>query len=140
MNKLITELNESIKWKLDDIKRYSKMIDLVNAGDAKGIRKFIFDNETSEKEMFYEMLQWGAPELFEKVYPNAEKNEGKYVVEIIHKQYKDDIKELGLMDGDEYPEDYSDFDEDDEISKDLERRYQAEKDDVCCGNHCGCEI
>ena len=140
MNKLITELNESIKWKLEDIKKYSKMIDLVNAGDVKGIRKLIFDQETCEKEMFYEMLQWGAPELFKKVYPNAEKQEGKYVAEIVFKQYEDDIKELGLMDGDEYPEDYSDFDEDDEISKDLELRYQAENDNDCSKNYCGCEI
>lgn len=140
MNKLITELNESIKWKLEDIKKYSKMIDLVNAKDVKGLRKFIFDQETCEKEVFYEMLQWGAPELFEKVYPNAEKQEGKYVAEIVFKQYEDDIKELGLMDGDEYPEDYSDFDDDDEISNDLERRYQAEKDNDCSKNYCGCEI
>lgn len=140
MNKLITELNESIKWKLEDIKKYSKMIDLVNAGDVKGIRKFIFDQETCEKEMFYELLQWGSPELFEKVYPNAESQEGKYVAEIVFKQYEDDIKELGLMDGDEYPEDYSDFDDDDEISNDLERRYQAEKDNDCSKNYCGCEI
>ena len=97
MNKLITELNESIKWKLEDIKKYSKMIDLVNAKDVKGIRKFIFDQETCEKEMFYELLQWGSPELFEKVYPNADKQEGKYVAEIVFKQYENDIKELGLM-------------------------------------------
>lgn len=128
MNKLITELNESIKWKLEDIKKYSKMIDLVCVKDVKGIRKFIFNQETCEKEMFYEMLQWGDAKLFEKVYPNAESQEGKYVAEIIFKQYENDIKELGLMDGDGYPEDYSDFEED-EISKDLERRYQAEKDD-----------
>jgi len=139
MNKLITELNESIKWKLEDIKKYSKMIDLVNAGDVKGLRKFIFDQETSEKEVFYEMLQWGAPELFEKVYPNADEHAGEYVAQIVFKQYEDDIKELGLMDGDEYPEDYSDFDEDDEISKDLERRYQAEKNDCMCEASCGCE-
>ena len=140
MNKLITELNESIKWKLEDIKKYSKMIDLVNAKDVKGLRKFIFDQETCEKEVFYEMLQWGDPELFEKVYPNADNQEGKYVAEIVFKQYENDIKELGLMDGDEYPDDYSDFDEDDEISKDLERRYQAEKDDDCSKNYCGCDI
>ena len=111
MNKLITELNESIKWKLEDIKKYSKMIDLVTKRDVKGDRKFIYDQETCEKEMFYEMLQYGDQELFDQVYPNADRYLDRYVVEIVLKQYEQDIKELGLMDGDGYPEDYSDVEE-----------------------------
>lgn len=111
MEKLITEMTDAIKWKLEDIKKYTKMIDLVTKQDVKGVRKFIYEQETCEKEMFYEYLQWGDKDLFHLVYPEAHKQEGKYAVEIVHNQYEDDIKELGLMKGDGYPEDYSDIEE-----------------------------
>lgn len=113
-------MTDAIKWKLEDIKKYTKMIDLVTKQDVKGVRKFIYEQETCEKEMFYEYLQWGDKDLFHLVYPEAYKQEGKYAVEIVHNQYEDDIKELGLMRGDGYPEDYSSIDED------------------CCGGGCGC--
>tara|TARA_R110002124_G_scaffold138845_4_gene302927 strand:+ start:615 stop:983 length:369 start_codon:yes stop_codon:yes gene_type:complete len=122
MQKLITELNESIKWKLKDIERYTKMINLVAGQDVRGIRKFIFECDTSEREMFYEYLQWGDPTLFYNVYPKASEQKGDYVTQIIFNQMKDDIKELGLMKGDDYPEDYSDF----------------EKEN--CDVECGCKI
>ena len=92
-SKLIKELNESIVFKLKDIERYTKMINLVVSKDVKGVRKFIYDNDTAEKEMFYEYLRFGDVELFHKVYPNAHKHKGDYVVQIIHKQYEDDLKE-----------------------------------------------
>ena len=127
MQKLIKELNDSILWKSQDIARYTKMINLVLANDVKGIRKFIFENETCEKEMFYEYLQWGAPELFAKVYPNAEKQEGKYVTQIIMNQFEEDIKELDvdtavISDEGSYPENYTSVNED------------------CCGGGCGCHL
>ena len=92
-SKLIKELNESIVFKLKDIERYTKMINLVVSKDVKGVRKFIYDNDTAEKEMFYEYLRFGDVELFHKVYPNAHKHKDDYVVQIIHKQYEDDLKE-----------------------------------------------
>ena len=124
MQKLLKELAQSIEWKSKDIERYTKMINLLVESNVKGIRKFIYEQETCEKEMFYEMLQWGAPELFSKVYPKAEEQEGRYAVEIICNQFTDDIKELGwdnviLEDEGSYPENYSD-----------------EKEE-CCGG-CGC--
>ena len=118
-------MTDAIKWKLEDIKKYTKMIDLVTKQDVKGVRKFIYEQETCEKEMFYEYLQWGDKDLFHLVYPEAHKQEGKYVVEIISNQFTNDIKELGLdnvvlEDEGSYPENYTSIDED------------------CCGEGCGC--
>ena len=90
MNKLITELTQSISYKLKDVGNLTKMINLVTTHDVKAIRKFIYENDTSEKEMFYQDLQWGDPELFAKVYPNAKEQKGKYAVEIIYNQYEAD--------------------------------------------------
>tara|TARA_R110001592_G_scaffold9270_1_gene49452 strand:- start:39 stop:473 length:435 start_codon:yes stop_codon:yes gene_type:complete len=119
MNKLITELTESISCKLKDIERITKMINLVSVCDVKGTRKFIYDNDTYDKEMFYDYLQWGDPELFAKVYPKAESQKGKYVIEIIHEQYKDDYDyEKGhAIELDGYPDDYSDEEYPDDITK-----------------------
>ena len=47
MNKLITQLTESINSKLEDVNRYSKMINLVATQDAKAIRKFINEKKLS---------------------------------------------------------------------------------------------
>ena len=112
MNKLITELNESIKWKLEDIKKYSKMIDLVITKDVKGIRKFIYECETCEKEMFFELLDLYYNELFHKVYPNAEVGTSReYAVSIIHDQFvveKNEEKKFGIDFKNGYPEDWCD--------------------------------
>ena len=117
MEKLITEMTDAIKWKLKDIEKYTKMIDLVTKQDVKGVRKFIYEQETCEKEMFYEYLQWGDKDLFHLVYPEAHKQKGKYVVEIISNQFTNDVKELGLdnvvlEDEGSYPENYTSIDED----------------------------
>ena len=109
-NKLIKELNESIQFKLKDIERYTKMINLVMAQDVKGIRKFIYDNDTYEKEMFFELLEFGDNNLFRKVYPNAAETM-QYAVSLIHDQFEIDKKEeekFGIDLGDGYPEDWSD--------------------------------
>jgi hypothetical protein len=112
MNKLITELTESISYKLKDIEGLTKMINLATTHDVKGMRRFIYDNDTSEKEMFYQYLQWGDPQMFAKVYPNAKKQKGKYAIEIIYDQYETDKKfereKHGLDFEDGYPIDYSD--------------------------------
>jgi ferritin len=50
MNKLITQLTESINSKLEDVNRYSKMINLVASQDVKAMRKFIHSQDTFEKE------------------------------------------------------------------------------------------
>lgn len=122
MNKLITELNESIKWKLEDIKKYSKMIDLVIAKDVKGIRKFIYENETYEKEMFFELLDLYYNELFHKVYPYAEVGSREYAVSIIHDQLVADKKIYHLIDfGNGYPEDWCD-----EQYPDIEERWKID--------------
>ena len=110
MNKLITELTESISYKLKDIEKYTKMINLVTTHDVKGIRKFIYDNDTSEKEMFFELLDFGDNDLFHKVYPNAGVGTGReYAVSIIHDQYEADKKEeekWGIDFKNGYPEDW----------------------------------
>ena len=101
MQKLLNELNESIQFKLKDIERYTKMINLVLANDVKGIRKFIYDNDTYEKEMFFELLDFYDNELFHKVYPYAGVGtERSYAVSIIADQYdydkKDELERFGL--------------------------------------------
>jgi hypothetical protein len=108
--KLIEQMTESINFKLKDIERYTNFIDLVSRYDIKGLRKFIHDNDTHEKEMFYEYLSYGDAELFHRVYPQAHTQKGDYVVGIIHNQYKDDLKAERLhgLDWDDYPEDYCD--------------------------------
>ena len=109
-------MTESINFKLKDIERYTKFIDLVSRYDIKGLRKFIHDNDTHEKEMFYEYLGYGDVELFHRVYPQAHTQKGDYVVGIIHNQYKDDLKAERLhgLDWDDYPEDYCDAEYPDE--------------------------
>ena len=112
MNKLITELTESISYKLKDIEKYTKMINLVTKHDVKGIRKFIYDNDTCEKEMFFELLDFGDNELFHKVYPNAEVGPSReYAVSIIHNQFGADkmAEAMFAIDfKDSYPEDWCD--------------------------------
>ena len=112
MSKLIKELNESIEWKTKDIARYTKMINLVLNKDVKGIRKFIYDNDTPEKEMFFELLDFGDNELFHKVYPNVGVGTSReYAVSIIHDQFVVDKKEeekFGIDFKDGYPEDWCD--------------------------------
>ena len=112
MQKLLNELNESIQFKLKDIERYTKMINLVLAHDVKGIRKFIYDNDTCEKEMFFELLDFGDNKLFHKVYPNVGVGTNReYAVSIIHDQFVVDKKEeekWGIIFKDGYPEDWSD--------------------------------
>ena len=117
MNKLITQLTESINSKLDDVNRYSKMINLVATQDAKAMRKFIHSQDTFEKETFFEMLSHGDSDLFHKVYPFAEVGtERSYAVSIIADQYdydkKDEYERFSLdieeiYDG-RYPIDYCD--------------------------------
>lgn len=120
-NKLIKELNESIQFKLKDIERYTKMINLVMAQDVKSIRKFIYDNDTYEKEMFFELLDFGDNKLFHKVYPNAGVGTNReYAVSLIHDQFVIDKKEeekFGIDFGDGYPEDWSDEQYPDHINK-----------------------
>ena len=112
MNKLITELTESISYKLKDIEKYTKMINLVTTHDVKGIRKFIYDNDTSEKEMFFELLDFGDNELFHKVYPNVGVGTSReYAVSIIHDQFivdKNEERKWGIDFKDGYPEDWCD--------------------------------
>lgn len=111
MSKLITELTESISYRLKDIEGLTKMINLATTHDVKGLRRFIYDNDTSEKEMFYVHLQWGDPELFAKVYPNAKKQKGKYAIEIIHDQFEADKMaeaKFAIDFGDGYPGDWCD--------------------------------
>ena len=112
MNKIITELTESISYKLKDIEKYTKMINLVTTHDVKGIRKFIYDNDTSEKEMFFELLDFGDNDLFHRVYPGAGVGTGReYAVSLIHDQFVVDKKEeekYGIDFKDGYPEDWSD--------------------------------
>ncbi len=112
MQKLLNELNESIQFKLKDIERYTKMINLVLANDVKGIRKFIYDNDTYEKEMFFELLDFYDNELFHKVYPNAGVGTSReYSVSIIHDQFVIDKKEeekFGIDFKDGYPKDWCD--------------------------------
>ncbi len=111
-NKLIEQMTESINFKLKDIERYTKMINLVVSKDVKGIRKFIYDNDTCEKEMFFELLDYGDNQLFHRVYPSAEVGPNReYAVSIIHKQYKDDRDaeaKWGIDFTNGYPEDWSD--------------------------------
>ena len=117
MNKLITQLTESINSKLEDVNRYSKMINLVATQDVKAMRKFIHSQDTFEKETFFEMLSYGDSDLFHKVYPYAEAGtERSYAVKIIADQYyydnKDENERFGLdiekiYDG-RYPIDYCD--------------------------------
>ena len=89
MQKLLNELNESIQFKLKDIERYTKMINLVMAQDVKSIRK-----------------------LFHKVYPNAGVGTSReYSVSIIHDQFVIDKKEeekFGIDFKDGYPKDWCD--------------------------------
>jgi len=112
MSKLIKEMTESIEFKLKDIERYTKMINLVLNKDVKGIRKFIYDNDTCEKEMFFELLDYGDNQLFHKVYPNAGVGTNReYAVSLIHDQFVVDKKEeekYGIDFKDGYPEDWSD--------------------------------
>ena len=117
MNKLITQLTDSINSKLEDVNRYSKMINLVATQDAKAMRKFIHSQDTFEKETFFEMLSHGDSDLFHKVYPFAEVGtERSYAVSIIADQYdydkKDELERFALdiekiYDG-RYPIDYCD--------------------------------
>ena len=117
MNKLITQLTESINSKLEDVNRYSKMISLVATKDVKALRNFIHRQDTFEKETFFEMLSYGDSDLFHKVYPYAEVGaERSYAVSIVAAQYdydkKDELERFGLdieriYDG-RYPADYSD--------------------------------
>ena len=94
MNKLITQLTESINSKLEDVNRYSKMINLVATQDVKAIRKFIHSQDTFEKETFFEMLSHGDSGLFHKVYPYAGVGtERSYAVSIIAAQYDYDKKD-----------------------------------------------
>jgi hypothetical protein len=52
MNKLITQLTESINSKLEDVNRYSKMINLVATQDAKALRKWPdFANESEPSKV-----------------------------------------------------------------------------------------
>ena len=124
MSKLIKEMTESIEFKLKDIERYTKMINLAATKDVKGIRKFIYENDTHEKEMFYEYLKYGDVELFHKVYPSAHEHKGDYVVSIINEQYLVDHKELNTKfwvftkEEEGYPEDYSDGEYPDHIDED----------------------
>ena len=112
MSKLIKELNESIEWKTKDIARYTKMINLVLNKDVKGIRKFIYDNDTPEKEMFFELLDFGDNELFHKVYPNVGVGTSReYAVSIIHDQFvvdKNEERKWGIDFENGYPEDWCD--------------------------------
>lgn len=112
MNKLITELTESISYKLKDIEKYTKMINLVTKHDVKGIRKFIYDNDTSEKEMFFELLDFGDNDLFHKVYPNVGVGTSReYAVSIIHDQFvvdKNEEQKYGIDFENGYPEDWCD--------------------------------
>ena len=64
MNKLITQLTESINSKLEDVNRYSKMISLVATKDVKAMRRFIHSQDTFEKETFFEMLDHGDNAFF----------------------------------------------------------------------------
>ena len=112
MNKLITQLTESINSKLEDVNRYSKMINLVATQDAKAMRKFIHSQDTFEKETFFEMLSHGDSDLFHKVYPNAGVGTSReYSVSIIHDQFVIDKKEeekFGIDFKDGYPKDWCD--------------------------------
>ena len=58
MNKLITQLTESINSKLEDVNRYSKMISLVATKDVKALRNFIHRQDTFEKETFLDVKLW----------------------------------------------------------------------------------
>ena len=117
MNNLIKQLNDSINSKLEDVNRYSKMINLVASQDAKAMRKFIHSQDTFEKETFFEMLSHGDSDFFHKVYPYAGVGtERSYAVSIIAAQYdndkKDELERFGLdieklYDG-RYPIDYCD--------------------------------
>jgi hypothetical protein len=117
MNKLITQLTESINSKLEDVNRYSKMINLVASQDVKAMRKFIHSQDTFEKETFFEMLSYGDVEFFHKVYPYAHVGtERSFAVSVIAAQYdydkKDELERFALdiekiYDG-MYPIDYSD--------------------------------
>ena len=111
------QLTESINSKLEDVNRYSKMINLVAAQDAKAMRKFIHSQDTFEKETFFEMLSYGDSDLFHKVYPYAEVGaERSYAVSIIADQYdydkKDELERFGLdiekIYNGSYPIDYCD--------------------------------
>ena len=94
MNKLITQLTESINSKLEDVNRYSKMINLVATQDAKAMRKFIHSQDTFEKETFFEMLSYGDVEFFHKVYPYAHVGtERSFAVSVIADQYNYDKKD-----------------------------------------------
>ena len=117
MNKLITQLTESINSKLEDVNRYSKMINLVATKDVKAMRNFIHRQDTFEKETFFEMLSYGDVEFFHNVYPYAHVGpERSFAVSVIADQYdygkKDELERFGLdiekiYDG-RYPADYSD--------------------------------
>ena len=121
MSKLIKELNESIEWKTKDIARYTKMINLVLNKDIKGIRKFIYDNETCEKEMFFELLDYGDNQLFHKVYPNVGVGTSReYAVSIVHDQFvvdKNEERKWGIDFENGYPEDWCDEQYPDHIDK-----------------------
>ena len=117
MNKLITQLTESINSKLEDVNRYSKMISLVATKDVKAMRRFIHSQDTFEKETFFEMLSYGDVEFFHNVYPYAEvAPASSYAVSIIAAQFeydKEDEKVRFGLDFDDiyngrYPTDYSD--------------------------------
>ena len=117
MNKLITQLTESINSKLEDVNRYSKMISLVATKDVKAMRRFIHSQDTFEKETFFEMLDHGDNAFFHKVYPHAEVAPNRsYAVSIIAAQFeydKEDEKVRFGLDFDDiydgrYPTDYSD--------------------------------
>ena len=126
MNKLITQLTESINSKLEDVNRYSKMISLVATKDVKAMRRFIHSQDTFEKETFFEMLDHGDNEFFHKVYPHAEvAPDRSYAVSIIAAQFeydKEDEKVRFGLDfdryfGGKYPTDYSDSEFPDEINE-----------------------
>jgi len=111
------QLTESINSKLEDVNRYSRMINIVATKDVKAMRRFIHIQDTFEKETLFEMLSYWDTEFFHKVYPYAEVGaERSYAVSIVAAQYdydkKDELERFGLdiekiYDG-KYPTDYSD--------------------------------
>ena len=113
MKNLITTLTESINFKLQEVEDLSKMINLAVIKDIKGMRKFILDHDTFERESFYGYLLHYDKEFFEEVYPHAndKKNIGMYVTGIIHKQFQTDQEEerkQGLEFTGFYPKDWCD--------------------------------
>lgn len=112
MEKLITQLTESMNSKLEDVNRYTKMINLVATRDVKALQRFIHMQDTFEKENFFEMLSYGDSDLFHKVYPYAGVGTGRsFAVSIIADQYDYDKKEeakfaIDFQNG--YPDDWCD--------------------------------